>query len=289
MECQLLKAGYGLKQASSAWLKLINTFFRAIGCSRTKIDSSHHILQLDDETVYILVYVDDILMLARSMAILTRIAQIIADRFEVRIKESVSRFLGIIIEQDSAKKTVKIHSCSLIDRMIERFVMIDCKPAKNSLLEGIVLSVNMKSVDEGEKSALERTPYRQLVGCILHLTNTTRPDIAFAAGYLSRFMAEPGSAHWKAAKHVLRYLNGTRKLGIVYREKKGSETTSLRGYADSELVGDVDKRKSTRGQCFLFGGEVISWRNKKQNVIAQYKVEAEHIELSFAVRKALWL
>ena len=110
----------------------------------------------------------------------------------------------------------------------------------------------MKLVDEGEKTLMERTTYRQLVGCIFHLANTTRPDFAFAAGFLSRFMSEPGCAHWKAAKHVLRYLEGTRKLGIVHGKMKSSESNSLHGnllpycgfgtHALSKKKVDVDQR-----------------------------------------------
>ena len=64
-------------------------------------------------------------MLAKIMAVLKRFAQMIADRFEVRIEKTVSEFLGIIIEQDSAKKTVNIHSCTLIDQIIENFGLTD--------------------------------------------------------------------------------------------------------------------------------------------------------------------
>ena len=178
------------------------------------------------------------------------------------VLKSLLKLLSIITEQNSVKKTGKIHSCSLIDQMFERFGMADCKPAKTPVLEGIVLSVNMKPIDEWEKSLLETTPYRQLFGCILHLANITRPDIAIAAGYPSRYMSQPGVAHCKAPTHVLNYFKSTRKLKVLYGKKKGSETTSLHVYSDSDFAGDVDERKSTSGHCFLFGAGVISWRSK---------------------------
>ena len=287
MVYRLLKAIYGLKQASRAWRKLINDFLKNLGCTQSNMDSSLYSFIIDGEKIYILVYVDDILLLGRIMSALKNVAQKIAEKFQVRIEESVTKFLGIIIEQDSARKTVKIHSCTLIDQMIDKFGMAYCKPVKTPLPEGIALSMAMKPVDEEAKLIMQKTPYRQLVGCILHLANTTRPDIAFAAGYLSRFMSEPGISHWKAAKHVLRYLKGTRKLGIPYEWKE--ENTTLHGFSDSDFAGDVDKRKSTSGNCFLFGGGAVAWMSKKQGVVAQSSVEAEYIALSFAVREALWL
>ena len=101
----------------------------------------------------------------------------------------------MIIEQDLIQKTVKIHSSTLIDQMLERFGMVDGKPFKTPLPEEIVLSSSMGPANEGEKSLMERTPYHQLVRCILRLANTTRPDPAFSAGFLSRYMAATGLPH----------------------------------------------------------------------------------------------
>ena len=101
-------------------------------------------------------------------------------------------------------------------------------------------------------------------------------------------MSEPGPAHWRAAKNVLRYLKGTKELGIIYGKDKRDQR-ALMGYSDSDFAGDVENRYSTSGACFLFGGSAISWRSKKQSIVAQSSVEAEYIALSFAVREALWL
>ena len=248
-----------------------------------------YVLTVERETVYILAYVDDILMLAQIGKVLKQVADTIARRFEVRIEKEVTKFLGMVIEQDPVSRTVKMHS-TMINQMIEKFGMMNSNPTKTPLSEGTVLSINMAPVDEGEKVQMSRTPYRQLFGCFLHLANTTRPDIAFAAEYLSRFMSNPGLMHWKATKHVVRYLKGTKDLGIVYG--KGQKTTNgvvnLHGHSDSEFAADVDNHKSTSGHCFMYANGAVSRRSKKQTVNAQSTVEAEYIALSFAVREALW-
>ena len=107
-------------------------------------------------------------MLGSMMKFLNEIAKTIGDTFEIRVEEKVSKFLGMIIEQDPIQKIVKIHSSTLIDQMLERFGMVDGKPVKTPLPEGIFLSSSMGPANEGEKSLIERNPYRQLVGCILH-------------------------------------------------------------------------------------------------------------------------
>lgn len=83
-----------------------------------------------------------------------------------------------------------------------------------------VLDLSMRDGDKLLDSAM---PYQQLAGCILHLSNTMRPDLAFASSYLSRFMCYPTTALWKAAKHLLRYLKGTPNLGIVYTVQPAQE------------------------------------------------------------------
>jgi hypothetical protein len=82
-----------------------------------------------------------------------------------------------------------------------------------------------------------------LVGSLRYLVNT-KPDIAFVVGYVSRFMKELHRYHLAAVKHILRYVAGTCHRGLFYTRGKG-ENLELRGYNDSDLVGDIDGRKST--------------------------------------------
>lgn len=130
-------------------------------------------------------------------------------------------------------------------------------------------------------------PYKELIGALLHLANTTRPDISFISGYLSRFMQDPCKLHWTAAKHVIRYLKATKELGIVYTRGIDHEL-GIHGYTDSDFAADVTDRTSTSGYVFMHSGGAVSWKSKKQDVIAQSTVEAEYIAMSY-IREALWL
>ena len=102
-------------------------------------------------------------------------------------------------------------------------------------------------------------------------------------------MSNPGFGHWKAARNVLRYLQGTKTLVILYERHKCNRDIKLLGYSYSDFASDVGNRRSTGGHCFLFGGAVVSWRSKKQEFVAQSTVEAEYVALSFAVREVIWL
>ena len=87
--------------------------------------------------------------------------------------------------------------------------------------------------------------------------------------------------------NVLRYLAGTRALGIIY--KPSATKSEITSFSDADFAGCCDSRKSTSGSLFLFSGGAISWSSKKQSLTTQSTVEAEFVSLSFAVREALWL
>ncbi|XP_074341823.1 secreted RxLR effector protein 161-like [Apium graveolens] len=128
------------------------------------------------------------------------------------------------------------------------------------------------SKDDGT-SRVDNSLYRSLVGSLLYLT-ATRPDIMFAATLLSRFMQNPSQIHFRAAKRILRYLQGTLDYGIYY---KAGENLNLIAYSDSDWARSIDDMKSTSGYAFLRGTNICSWLSKKQKVVAQSSAEAEYV------------
>jgi hypothetical protein len=140
----------------------------------------------------------------------------------------------------------------------------------------------------GEPLDLKVYPYRQLVGSLMHLSVTVRPDITFAVGALARSMAEPTMVHWQAAKGVLRYLSGTASLGITFGGSSGLGL-HLQGYCDADYAGDTDTRKSTTGYVFTLNSGAVSWQSKRQPTVAASTTEAEYMAAAAAIKEALWL
>jgi hypothetical protein len=117
----------------------------------------------------------------------------------------------------------------------------------------------------------------------------TRPDLAYTISALSKFSASAGTDHLTLAKRVLRYLKQTADIGITYKTDSPSEIGLLYGFSDSDWAGDLGDRKSTGGFTFLMSSAAISWKSKKQTIVALSTTEAEYIAASEAAREAIWL
>lgn len=132
--------------------------------------------------------------------------------------------------------------------------------------------------------------YQSLIGTLMYAMLGTRPDIAFAVGTLSKFSSNPGRIHWDQAIHVLRYLSGTKDLGLEFRGDANNDLTALiLGYSDSDWAGDIDTRRSTGGYVFLMSGAAISWSSKLQTSPALSSTEAEYMAITRAAQEAIWL
>ena len=136
-----------------------------------------------------------------------------------------------------------------------------------------------------------------MVGSLLYIASWTRVDIAYAVSELSRFVANPGKSHLEAAKGVFRYLKSTMDFAIEYGRPRVSQPPAtcdmpqnkLWGYVDSDWAGCPDSRKSTSGYCFMLNGAAISWRSKRQPVVALSTAEAEFISASAMVQEVIYL
>jgi len=132
---------------------------------------------------------------------------------------------------------------------------------------------------------VDATKYKQIVGCLIYLA-ATRPDLMYVLSLISRFMKCPTELHMQAVKRVLKYLNGTINLGIMYK-RGGSE--KLEAYIDSDYAGNLDDRKITSRYVFMLSSGVVSWSSKKQPVVTLSTTEAEFIAAAFCACQSVWM
>jgi hypothetical protein len=239
-------------------------------------------------SIYVLIYVDDILIAGKDLATVENIKDTILEKFEGRDLGEVTSFLGINISRDRPQREIKLDQTGMIKTIIQQFKLEDAKTRATPLNSSVKFSKN-----EGDKLDKTIYPYATLVGKLMFLTVATRPDLAFSVGTLARFLSEPTTTHWQAAKGVLRYLAHTKDKGITCRGSIVSTThtltPTLTGYCDADYAGDVDTRKSTTGYLFVLSNGAISWNSKRQPTVAASTTEAEYMAAAAAVKEALWL
>ncbi|RVW23182.1 Retrovirus-related Pol polyprotein from transposon RE2 [Vitis vinifera] len=145
---------------------------------------------------------------------------------------------------------------------------------------GVVLSQRKTGEPLGDPGR-----YRRLVGKLNYLT-ITRPDISFPVSVVSQFLQSPCDSHWDAVIRILRYIKSTPGQGVLY-ENRGH--TQVVGYTDADWAGSPTDRRSTSGYCVFIGGNLISWKSKKQDVVARSSAEAEYRAMALATCELIWL
>lgn len=284
--CFLYKALYGLKQAPRAWYEHMHEKLSQLGYTVSAADPGLYVctkVGQQGERILLLVYVDDMLLASPSAAVVAEAKANLLSIFDARDMGDVCDFVGMHIERDVEQGTIKISNERMIADLLSRYGMANA--------EGNQVPIASKASDdlvrEGVPLDQRRFPYSALVGSLLYLAITVRPDISFAVGALSRFMSCPTVGHWRVAKGVLRYLAATRSVGITYGGSSSDE--GLRGWCDADYGGDKDIRRSTTGYVFTINGGAVSWASKRQQTVALSTAESEYMAACAATREAVWM
>lgn len=272
---KLRKALYGLKQAALAWYETMKTAMIQSGFILSEADPCLFTRGNDDDKVYVLVHVDDCLLVGKHAAT-EETKKDIGKLFEIEDRGAIRHFLGMEVLRDYKQHRIWVGQRHYVLNIIERFKMTDCKPRVTPFEAS-------KQLEKEGTTLSDEVPYRELVGSLLYLCQCTRPDIAHSVGMLSRYMSNPTKEHWEAAKSVVRYLSATHELGLMFEATSGYPE----GYSDSDYGGDTVARRSTSGNVFIYGGAAVAWSSKLQTVVATSTCEAELIAFSFAVKEAL--
>ncbi|GJZ88325.1 zinc finger, CCHC-type containing protein [Tanacetum coccineum] len=162
--------------------------------------------------------------------------------------------------------------------MGEADIILDCSLVSTPMDPIEKLKINTgKPVDQLKDS--------RAIGCLMYTMTSTRPDIAYAVGRLSRYTSNPSKKHWQAITRVFRYLKGTMNYGLSYVEYP----SVFEGYSDASWINHVEDSSSTSGWVSLLGGCAISWASKKQTSITSSTMKSEFIALAGAGKEVEWL
>ncbi|XP_062114065.1 secreted RxLR effector protein 161-like [Humulus lupulus] len=138
-----------------------------------------------------------------------------------------------------------------------------------------------------EGSPVDKGRFQQLVGQpnLTYLSHT-KPNIAFAISLVSQYMHDRCQGHLNAIYKILRYRKQTPGKGLFFKKKTKRKVGV---FTDADWVGSVDDRKSTSGYCTIISRKVVTWKSKKQTVVARSSVEAKCRAMAHGVCKSIWI
>jgi hypothetical protein len=272
----LQKSLYGLKQAPRAWFTRLSTTLLHLGFTESKVDYSLFTFHTSTIHLFLLIYVDDIIVTGNSAPAIAKLISCLKQEFAMKDLGPLTFFLGIHVHRTS--DGLHLSQSKYISELLDRAKLLGAKPSKTPLPAGAKLSQF-----DGDPLP-HATEYRQIVGALQYCT-LTRSDIAFSVNQLCQFMHNPTTSHWTAAKRVLRYLKGSAHHGLFF----GKGSLLLNAYSDSDWAGNPEDRRSTTGYAIFLGPCLISWSAKKQPVVSKSSTEAEYRSMAFATAELYWL
>jgi hypothetical protein len=285
---RLRKALYGLVQAGLIWHDTLD----AVATS----SASGHVASSADPSVYVKLdlspsgavvsrhivcnYVDDMLTAATDATATAEFKALLRKHFELKDLGEPAFLLGVNISRDD-KGGFNLSMHSYINSMLERFDMTACRSAHTPMEVRLVLD-KLEDVNAGPDHQL----FQSLLGSTGYACIAARPDIAFAQCFLGQHNVASGPPHLDAVKRVLRYLKTSKAEGLYF--PPGGDLV-LRGYTDASHGGDATDRRAVGGYLFFLGESLISWSSKKLPVIGLSSAENEYMQLTLAVKEAIWL
>jgi histone deacetylase 1/2 len=277
--CRLDKALYGLKQAPRAWYSRLSTKLQDLGFRPSQADTSLFLYNKLGITIFVLIYVDDIIVTSSSDSAVSALLKDLNVHFAIKDLGPLHFFLGIEVKRlsDGLLLTQEKYANDLLSKV----GLVGCKAAPTPLSSSEPLSLHEGTPLGSDDS----TQYRSIVGALQYLT-LTRPDLAFSVNKVCQYLHAPTTAHWTAVKRILRYVKDTSGLGITFRR---SPSTLLSAFSDADWAGCLDDRRSTGGFAVFIGPNLVSWHARKQATVSRSSTEAEYKALANATTELIWV
>jgi hypothetical protein len=276
--CRLNKSLYGLKQSPRAWFGRFTKSMKAFGYSQSNADHTLFLKRQQGKITALIVYVDDMVVTGNDVEERKALQSYLSREFEMKDLGPLKFFLGIEVSRST--KGIFLSQRKYTLDLLEETGMSACQPTNTPIEGGSKLFV------EPDQVPVDKGRYQRLVGRLMYLAHT-RPDLAYALSVVSQFMHNPGEQHMNAVMRILRYLKSAPGKGILFKKNDNNNNVSV--YTDADWAGSIDDRRSTSGYFTFVGGNLVTWRSKKQNVVARSSAEAEFRGMALGLCEALWL
>ncbi|GKC80891.1 retrovirus-related pol polyprotein from transposon TNT 1-94, partial [Tanacetum coccineum] len=242
-----------------AWFERLSKALFDLGFKGSKMDPSLFIYSRGDTLLYILVYVDDIIVTGNNKGTIDNIIYQLGSAFALKDLGPRNYFLGIEIV--SHVSGILLSRKKYILELLQSAGLSNC-----NLVSSLMVTSSSLSLDDST-AFFNPVKYQQVVGSLQYVTLSWL-DIAFAVNKVCQYMHAPTENHWSAIKRILRYLHGTVEHGMLIRHSsgstiqaftnvlwKGNPNTYLKAFSDADWAGDLDDRWSTGGFAIYLEAE----------------------------------
>jgi transposase InsO family protein/uncharacterized membrane protein YgcG len=323
--CKLIMCLYGTKQASMEWNQEVNgTLVVKLGFKRSVCDPClYYRVSRSGRLILLCLFVDDLVAAYHACDAneWQQLKSLFMSTYRCKDGGAIYSLLGMRLLRDRARRVLSIDQTVYVQQLLEQTQMADCKPIDTPAQPGVPLSSSDVAAPQSSSIAVaplhwsRHKEYESGVGTISYAAASTRPDLSYGVNQLARFLQAPGDAHFTALKRMIRYLQGTKHLALVFdcsgtsqtnpnsshcaspppsscpapRRPLQPECVVVSAYCDADWGGCVDSRRSTTGFLVSVFGCAVSWMSKRQKSVALSSTEAEYMALAAVVAELQWV
>jgi histone deacetylase 1/2 len=288
--CKLNACIYGLVQAARQYYKHIVAILKKIGFTGGLVDPCLFSKVDKMGTCYVVLYVDDNLIIGDEKAVQETITQLQKHGLIPKIEDNLNNYLSCEIVVSEDRKRAWLGQPHLISNLEKKFGE-ETQMLHAYVTPGTPGLYQLREKDESLMLPMEqRERYRSGVGMLLYLVKHSRPDIANAVRELSKVLDCSTKGSYKEMLRCIKYVLDTRIFGLkIWPSGIAGEPWDIICFTDSDYASDPETRRSVSGYIIYVHGVPVCFRSKGQKCVTLSSCEAEWIALSEAIKDVVFL
>jgi hypothetical protein len=199
--------------------------------------------------------VDDILIIGNDIGMLNDVKSYLNKCFLMKDLGKVAYVLGIKIYRDRQRRLIGLSQSTYLDKVLKMFRMDKAKKCSLPMLSEKIFSKAQCPATVKDRETMSKVPYASAIGSIMYAMLCTRPDVSNALSLTSIYQSDLGVEHWTSVKNILKYLNRTKEMFLVYG---GDEELVVKGCINASFDTEPDDSKSQTGYVYILNGRAVS-------------------------------